>query len=94
MNRVLIIALALVGLLAFVATAQADWAKEKQEAQEAIADFKKADPTMDKFFKGSVGYAVFPTVTKGAMGVGAARGGGVVFEKGKAVGRTTLRPRT
>jgi lipid-binding SYLF domain-containing protein len=90
MKRVLIITLALVGLTAFVATAQADWAKEKKEAQEAVADFKKADPTMDKFFKNAAGYAVFPTVTKGAVGVGAARGGGVVYEKGKPVGRTTL----
>ncbi len=37
-----------------------------------------------------IGYAVFPTVSKGAIGVGGAIGSGVVFEKGKAIGKASL----
>jgi lipid-binding SYLF domain-containing protein len=33
---------------------------------------------------------VFPSVKKGAAGIGAARGKGVLFEGGEAVGRSTL----
>ena len=36
------------------------------------------------------GYAVFPRVVKGGVGVGGARGTGELFERGKPVGRTTL----
>ncbi len=70
---------------------QAGWdPKAPERAQEAIADFKKADPSMKIFFDEAYGYAVFPNVGKGAMGVGAARGAGLVYEQGKVVGKTTL----
>ena len=36
------------------------------------------------------GYAVFPNVGKGGIGIGGARGKGEVFEKGKVIGSTTL----
>ena len=50
----------------------------------------RADPGLSRFFDHAVGYAVFPTVVKGAVGVGGASGSGVVFEKGKAVGKAHL----
>jgi lipid-binding SYLF domain-containing protein len=37
-----------------------------------------------------VGYAVFPTVGKGAIGVGGARGKGWVYQGGVIVGKATL----
>ena len=43
-----------------------------KEARDTIAAFKKADPGLSKFFDKAVGYAVFPTVTKAAIGVGGA----------------------
>ncbi len=61
-----------------------------KEANETIAVFKKADPGISKFFSGAVGYAVFPTVGKGAIGIGGAGGSGVLFEKGNAIGKTSL----
>jgi lipid-binding SYLF domain-containing protein len=61
-----------------------------QESKETIQVFKKADPGISKFFSGSVGYAVFPTVGKGAIGIGGASGSGVLFEKGNPVGKTSL----
>jgi lipid-binding SYLF domain-containing protein len=56
----------------------------------AIATFKKTDPSLDKFFETSAGYAVFPTITKGAIGVGAAHGGGEVIVHGAVIGTTSM----
>jgi lipid-binding SYLF domain-containing protein len=79
------------GLLNRTVAAQTiDVTKDVKEAQETIAVFKKADPKLSRFFDHAVGYAVFPTVVKGAAGVGGARGSGIVFEKGKAVGKASL----
>jgi lipid-binding SYLF domain-containing protein len=61
-----------------------------KEARETIEVFKKADPGLSRFFSGAVGYAVFPTVGKGAIGIGGAGGSGVLFEKGDPVGKTSL----
>src|SRR5262249_16445787 len=67
--------------------AVADVAMEIQEAEETIAVFKQADPGISRFFDSAVGYAVFRTIGKGAVGIGGAGGSGVVFEKGAAVGK-------
>ncbi|MFI5391874.1 MAG: YSC84-related protein [Bacteriovoracales bacterium] len=56
----------------------------------AIADFKKKDPGMEKFFKSSRGYAVFPNVGKGAFIVGGINGQGVLFVGGVPVGYSEL----
>src|SRR5712675_1868588 len=64
--------------------------KENKVAKETIATielFKKTDAKMAKFFDESTGYVVFPSVIKGAIGVGGAHGEGEVFAKGgKKVG--------
>jgi lipid-binding SYLF domain-containing protein len=65
---------------------EADVAK----AQEVIAKFKEKDPGMAEIFDKAAGYAVFPTVGKGAVGVGGARGKGTVYENKKLIGRSTL----
>jgi lipid-binding SYLF domain-containing protein len=79
-------------LLATVSTtAQAGWnPNAEKEAKEAVADFLKADPSLKVFFDKAYGYAVFPSVGKGAIGIGGAHGSGVVYEKGKAIGKTSL----
>jgi lipid-binding SYLF domain-containing protein len=61
-----------------------------QEVAEAIAQFKKADPGMTKLFDGAAGYALFPKVAKGGLGLGAARGTGQLFAKGEMLGETSL----
>jgi lipid-binding SYLF domain-containing protein len=79
------------GLLNLAVAAETiDVTKDVKEAQETIAVFKKADPELSRLFDSAVGYAVFPTVVKGAVGVGGASGSGIVFEKGKAVGKASL----
>jgi len=67
-----------------------DATKAIKEAQDTIAAFKKTDPGLSRFFNGAVGYAVFPTVAKGAIGIGGAGGSGVLFEKGKPTGKASL----
>jgi lipid-binding SYLF domain-containing protein len=61
-----------------------------REAEGAVAEFKRTDAGMARFFNGASGYAVFPSVGKGGFIVGGARGTGILFEKGKAVGKTSL----
>jgi lipid-binding SYLF domain-containing protein len=55
-----------------------------------IQKFKEKDPGMAKVFADAYGYAVFPTVGKGGMGLGAARGKGYVYQRGRLIGRSTL----
>jgi lipid-binding SYLF domain-containing protein len=86
--------LRIAGLAAIVAIAglvparawqtQAD--KDAQSVTDAIAQFKASDKTMQKWFDTSYGYAVFPTIGKGGVGIGAAGGSGRVFEKRAYIG--------
>lgn len=55
-----------------------------------VAKFKNKDPRVAKAFGTAYGYAIFPSVGKGAIGVGGAHGKGEVFEQGQKVGTTTL----
>ncbi len=60
------------------------------EVAQAVADFKNSDPSMDVFFEKAYGFAVFPSVAKGAAGIGGAYGKGKVYAKGILVGTTSL----
>lgn len=55
----------------------------------AIEIFKSAGES-SQFFDKAYGYAVFPTVGKGGIGIGGARGKGQVYEQGNHIGDTTL----
>ena len=68
-------------------------AQERQptaEVKDALALFTERDSTLAAALTQLPGYAVFPRVIKGGIGVGGARGGGELFERGKPVGTTTL----
>lgn len=56
---------------------------------KAISVFKKSE-VVQPFFKNSYGYAVFPTIGKGGIGVGGAYGKGQVYQGGKVTGTTSL----
>ena len=56
---------------------------------DTVQLFKNAGQS-GTFFEKAYGYAVFPTVGKGALGVGGARGKGRVYAKGVYVGDMTL----
>ena len=66
------------------------YAQSDKDVQEVIKEFEKADSGMKAWFKNAYGYAVFPSVGKGAVGVGGARGKGLVYERGTPIGKTTL----
>lgn len=71
------------------ATAQDERQAEKYDPEEAritIDEFKKEDPEISQFFNSSYGYAIFPSIGKGAIGVGGAGGKGVVFKQGDPTG--------
>ena len=77
-------AMALVTLLGlFAAPAQAD------EYDDTIKVFREAGESA-KFFKDAYGYAVFPTIGKGGIGVGGAHGSGRVYQKGAHVGDASM----
>lgn len=54
-----------------------------------ISDFKKA-PETKKFFEGAYGYAVFPKIGKGGLGVGVAYGKGQVYRQGAVTGNSEM----
>ena len=56
---------------------------------KALKKFKNIS-SLKPYFKKARGYAVFPNVGKGGIGIGGARGSGEVFEKGNVIGKTTL----
>jgi lipid-binding SYLF domain-containing protein len=50
----------------------------------------KQSPQVQPYFKNAYGYAVFPTVGKGGLGIGGAYGKGQVYRGGKVTGITKL----
>ncbi len=80
-------------LLAGCSTTPTSAAKQEEltsATTSAIDTAKKTDPGMQKFFETAAGYAVFPSVGKGGVGVGGAYGRGELYEGGKLVGYCTL----
>ena len=57
--------------------------------QKTIDLFKNAGES-STFFANSYGYAVFPSIGKGGIGIGGAHGNGGVFVAGKQVGDTSM----
>src|SRR5207244_7678697 len=43
-----------------------------------------------RYFQTAYGYAVFPTIGKGGVGIGGAYGEGHVYEKGKYIGNASM----
>ncbi|MBN7796790.1 YSC84-related protein [Parahaliea mediterranea] len=56
---------------------------------EALESFKNAGES-GKFFDTAYGYALFPTVGKGGIGIGGAHGKGRVYAQGQHVGNSTM----
>jgi lipid-binding SYLF domain-containing protein len=56
---------------------------------KAIEVFKSS-PAVQPFFEDAYGYAVFPTIGKGGLGIGGAYGKGQVYRGGKVTGTTSL----
>ena len=61
------------------------------DANYAKAQFTKGDASMSNLFNSSYGYAIFPNVGKGAIGIGGAAGNGAVYEQGKLIGMSNMK---
>jgi lipid-binding SYLF domain-containing protein len=55
-----------------------------------IALYRQKDPGIDEFFARSVAYLVFPSIGKGGLGIGAAHGTGILFQRGAPVGKVSM----
>jgi len=62
--------------------------RKVQDYSETINDFKKID-VVAPFFGNAHGYAVFPSVGKGGLGVGGSHGKGQVYRGGEVIGFTS-----
>jgi len=65
-------------------------------AGQAVQDYSgtinmfKGNPTVAPYFTSAYGYAVFPTIGKGAIGIGGAHGKGQVYTGGAVTGFTSM----
>jgi len=73
-------------LLFLVSSSGSAWA---DDYTDTIKIFKDAGAS-STFFDNSYGYAVFPTIGKGGVGIGGAYGKGRVYRKGAYVGNTSM----
>jgi lipid-binding SYLF domain-containing protein len=83
-NSILLAAATLIASLSFSGRALAE-----DSYNDALATFQKASET-HKFFNTAYGYAIFPTVGKGGIGIGAAYGKGRVYRGGVYTGDSSL----
>jgi lipid-binding SYLF domain-containing protein len=81
--------------LIFVSSFVQAWSPDSSDKLElavaqALITAKDKDPSLEKWFKEAHGYAVFPTVGKGGIGIGGAHGKGIVIKNDKTVATTSL----
>jgi lipid-binding SYLF domain-containing protein len=58
----------------------------RQASSDAIGQAQQNDPSLRNFMQNAAGYAVFPSIGKGAVGIGGAYGKGDVYLNGVPVG--------
>jgi len=79
--------LARLSMVLLMLTAPLGWADEGKDA-EAVENFRNAGT--GNMIDSAYGYAVFPTIGKGGIGIGGAHGKGGVYRGGKRVGLTSM----
>ena len=84
------VALVVVSATTFAAWDPAELEEYDAKSKQAIATFQEKDPSIKRFFDAAVGYVVIPTVGKAGIGIGGARGKGVLYEGGAATALVTL----
>jgi lipid-binding SYLF domain-containing protein len=72
------------------ATLQAQDEEHQTRCNQTIELFKTTDAHLNKFFQSSVGYAIFPSVGKGALVLGGAAGTGCLYQGGAIIGQAKL----
>jgi lipid-binding SYLF domain-containing protein len=64
--------------------------ERKAESQVVTDRLLEADSGMQRFFDAAAGYVVLPNVGKGGIGIGGARGKGLLFVDGEAIAEVTM----
>lgn len=86
------ILLALAGLMvACAGTREPSADSLVSDARATVDRFVDRDPDLQDWVDNGHGYAVFPQVGKGGFIGGGAFGRGIVFERGEAIGRTSVK---
>lgn len=91
--RLLVTLVLAIGLMGGCSTAPAGQeGKDEliQRAAAALREWSSDVPGLEEFAGHSYGYAMFPTMAKGGLGLGAAYGRGVVWEQGEHIGYADL----
>jgi len=78
------------GIVLMPAIVRAQDATQQAKCDEALQLFRSADRDMARFFETAVGYAIFPSVGKGAFIVGGAAGTGCLYEGHTITGQAKL----
>jgi len=83
-------------LLSITMNAQVNgWNPElENDSKEALNTILEKTPKLESFKNEAYGYAVFPRITKAAIGVGGAAGNGIVYKNDQAVGSSKLKQAT
>ena len=82
-------ATAVIATVGFTLIASAQNRKDQKiinDAATAKTAFIQADGLMQSLFNNSYGYAIFPNVGKGGIGIGGAAGNGAVYQGGSVIG--------
>jgi len=61
-----------------------------RDSKAAKMDFIATDGLMKSLFANSYGYVIFPNVGKGGIGIGGAAGNGILYERGKVIGKAKM----
>ena len=69
---------------------QAQDEEHQTRCNQTVELFQKTDPRLETHFHDAVGYAVFPSVGKGAFFVGGAAGTGCLYQGGAIIGQAKL----
>jgi lipid-binding SYLF domain-containing protein len=85
MLKRLLVGVSVIALLLALPVAEG---REVKDYSKTIDDFKKI-PVVAEFFDGAHGYAVFPSIGKGGLGIGGSHGKGQVYRGGEVIGFTS-----
>jgi lipid-binding SYLF domain-containing protein len=79
----------IITLVTFLAFSSPVLASDVSDDKEAIKILTRSD-VVSKFHKSAYGYAVFPTIGKGGIGIGGAHGTGGVYKSGAKTGDVSM----
>lgn len=64
--------------------------KLQNEVKEALTEFAKSNPEVESHLHKAYGFAFYPKITKGGLGIGGAGGKGLVFDNKTVIGESKL----